>query len=575
MRFANAVSTSFIQRSAVLRGLASLAFGGLLTTGCYFGADEMSGADGDTDGESNGGETEDAEGSDTTPGEPPSLECAELGGQPLRRISSVQYIQILEDVLPAGLANEAIALEAFPRTMIADNFSTFATANTVSVNESIQIEDNAEAIAGLFYDNRAEYVPALVPCVAAGYQPAEIDGCIEEFVETFGARMFRRPLTDGESTLVLDLYNGIRDGDGQELALAAVLQYFLQAPGLLYLTEQMGEGDGFKALNPSELAARLAMLFLNSVPDAELLLAVEEGRLQSREDVEREARRLVANPEVSRAVAQFHHEWMRGFALENAERDHELWNDDSKDAMSQELKVFAQWFLEETDGRFQTLMTTPTFPADGRLAAVYDAGGAPPRTGLLTTAAAMAAQAHGEATSLVERGAFLRNHVLCIPTPAFPGNIDTEATLGEYGDLPTQRQRLEPLMLEPSCSGCHTGINPFGFPFEIYDWAGAYRAEENGEPIDTTVSVELGSISGTFANAAELLEVVAASEEAQTCYATHWFRYALGRPDAPEDACSLDQISTAFVAAEGDVRELMVAVAVSDAFRFRKVGGAQ
>lgn len=552
--------------------------GSFLSAGCYVGADELSNSGGDTDGESEGVETEDAESSDSDDPEPPAIECAELGSQPLRRISSVQYAQIIEDVLPAGLANEALALETFPRTMIADNFSTFATANTVSVNESIQIEDNAEAIAGLFYDNRAEYAPALVPCLAAGYQPAEIDGCIDEFVDGFGARMFRRQLTEAERTLVLDLYGGIAAADGQELALAAVLQYFLQAPGLLYLTEQAGEGDsegGFKALDSSELAARLAMLFLNSVPDDELVAAVEEGRLHSKEDVEREARRLVAKPEVSRAMAQFHHEWMRGFALEGTERTHEQWNEDSQDAMTQELKVFAQWFIDETDGRFQTLMTTAAFPTDSRLEALYDVGGGPPRAGLLTTAAAMAAQAHDGATSLVERGAFLRNHVLCIPTPAFPGNIDAEATLGDYSDLPTQRERLEPLMLEPSCSGCHIGINPFGFPFEVYDWAGAYRSQENGEPIDTTVDVTLGSISGSFANANELLEAVAASEEAHACYATHWFRYALGRPDAPEDECALNQISTAFAAADGDVRELMVAIAISDAFRFRKVGGAQ
>ena len=46
------------------------------------------------------------------------------------------------------------------------------------------------------------------------------------------------------------------------------------------------------------------------------------------------------------------------------------------------------------------------------------------------------------------------------------------------------------------CSGCHMHINPFGFAFEVYDWAGAYRATENGAPIDTSFPLEFGSIEG-------------------------------------------------------------------------------
>ena len=271
-------------------------------------------------------------------------------------------------------------------------------------------------------------------------------------------------------------------------------------------------------------------------------------------------------------MTTFHHEWLRGFSLDAAERIHPLWDAQASAAMREELRAFGQWFIDETDGSFRTLLTTEAFPSDGRLNEIYNAGDgtASPRRGLLTTAAAMASAAHSDSTSLVERGAFVRQHVLCLPVPAFPGDIDIDGTLGDHSNLPTARQRLEPLMLEPSCNGCHLGINPFGFPFEAYDWVGAHRLEENDAQIDTSVEIDIAVFAGSFANASELVVALAESELAQDCYATHWYRYAMGRRETDEDACSLDEIRTAFSASEGDVRELLVAIATSDGFRFRK-----
>jgi hypothetical protein len=537
----------------------------VLLLGCYDG--KSSGLE--DAGDDDAGQEED---------EPPELVCDDIGSQPLRRVSSAQYEQILLDLLPAGLAEPALAASSFPRTVIDGGFSTFASANRVSTNVSMRIEDNAEAIAELFGSDVRTFAPQLVPCLPADYMPAEIDACMGDFVVDFGRRAFRRPLTDSEHEIVMALYEEVSSVDGAEVGLTAVLQYFLQAPALLYVVERHPEGEPYVALAPHELAVRLSLLFTNSMPDAELMAAVEEGRLRTRDDVEREARRLVAGPDVARAFAVFHHEWMHGFALDTAHREHPEWNEQSSVALREELGAFARWFLAETDGGFQTLMTTRAFPVDARLAEIYGRDvdeDAPPRAGILTTAAAMASLAHDRATSLVERGVFIRRHVMCLDPPPFPGEIDIETALEGYGDRPTARERLEPLMIEPSCSGCHVSINPLGYPFEVYDWAGVYRSTENGATIDTSAEIGLGSLQGEFADAAEMMDAIAGTAEARDCYARHWFRYALGRPEGPDDACTLDEIMEAFAASDGDVRELLVAIAVSDAFRFRKAGGSE
>ena len=534
-----------------------------LISGCYVGAHLPA------DAGSASAETSDSDSDGETDGAP-QLACDEIGSQPLRRISSAQYRLILRDLLPPTFAQQAIDASTFPDTKISGGFSTYATANTVSTNESIRIEDNAEQIAELFHANIGTVAPEMIPCLPAGFSPGEIDGCIDEFIEDFGHRAFRRPLTENEAAIVRGLYDSIR-ADGPELGLSSVLQYFLQAPALLYVTEHTSADEEFVALSPDELATRLALLFLDSAPDAELRAAVEDGRLRSKEDVEEQARRLVELPEAKRAFATFHHEWMLGFKLDEAQREHDAWDDASASALRQELREFSRWFFDETDGSLHTLLTTQNFTPGSALSTIYAGGGA--RPGLMTTAAAMAAQANPEATSLVSRGAFIRNHVLCNPAPPFPGEIDIETPLEGYGELPTARQRLEPLMVESACAACHAAINPLGFPFEVYDWAGAYRERENGETIDASTSIQLGSLSGDFANAAELLEAIAATDDARDCYATHWFRYALGRPESTADSCALDMVTEAFAASDGDIRELLVAIAVSDAFRFKKVEG--
>jgi hypothetical protein len=104
---------------------------------------------------------------------------------------------------------------------------------------------------------------------------------------------------------------------------------------------------------------------------------------------------------------------------------------------------------------------------------------------------------------------------------------------------------------------------------------GAHRTQENGATIDTSVEIDLAVFVGSFASATELVVALAESELAQDCYATHWFRYAMGRHETEADTCSLDDIRTAFTASDGDVRELLVAIAVSDAFRFRNIGGGE
>jgi hypothetical protein len=59
------------------------------------------------------------------------------------------------------------------------------------------------------------------------------------------------------------------------------------------------------------------------------------------------------------------------------------------------------------------------------------------------------------------------------------------------------------------------------------------------------------------------------SGEVRDCVTRQWVRFALGRVEGEEDACSLAAIGHTFAGADFSVRELMVGIVTSDAFRYR------
>src|SRR6185295_7126926 len=93
----------------------------------------------------------------------------------------------------------------------------------------------------------------------------------------------------------------------------------------------------------------------------------------------------------------------------------------------------------------------------------------------------------------------------------------------------TTRGEVALLTGKDACKGCHSLINPPGFAFEGFDAVGQARQDEDGEPLDTTGSIELDGTEVAFKDASELVQAVAGSQAAQSCYAGKWLEFAYGR----------------------------------------------
>jgi hypothetical protein len=129
--------------------------------------------------------------------------------------------------------------------------------------------------------------------------PDQLAAAIEkQFVRV----VYRRP-TPEEAERYLELF---RDS-AQQADLAEALRVTLMAvmlhPESVYRVEiGLGPQDehGRRWLAPTELAFAIAFALTDQRPDAELMKAVEEGRLSGREDVQREVERILADPAIAK-----------------------------------------------------------------------------------------------------------------------------------------------------------------------------------------------------------------------------------------------------------------------------------
>ena len=136
--------------------------------------------------------------------------------------------------------------------------------------------------------------------------------------------------------------------------------------------------------------------------------------------------------------------------------------------------------------------------------------------------------------------------------------------------MATMRERLSSATASPPCATCHALINPIGLAFENYDAFGRYRELESGVPIDASGRLEQTDAKGPFANALELIDHIAASEDAARCFQQHWLEQAWRRPLEVEDSCEVSRVAQAFEDSGGQISALMVAAAQSANLKYRK-----
>ena len=100
---------------------------------------------------------------------------------------------------------------------------------------------------------------------------------------------------------------------------------------------------------------------------------------------------------------------------------------------------------------------------------------------------------------------------------------------------------------------------------------GRWRTEENGREINATgMVIATVDMDGPFEGAVQLAERIADSVQVHECVVTQVFRYAAGRGETAEDACTIQQLVHRFTGDDFNFQSLLRAVATHPAFRMRK-----
>ena len=135
------------------------------------------------------------------------------------------------------------------------------------------------------------------------------------------------------------------------------------------------------------------------------------------------------------------------------------------------------------------------------------------------------------------------------------------------------RDRLAMHRSAAACNSCHKLMDPIGFGFEHYDGMGRWRDMDNGLAVDDSGEIAATDAQGTFHGAVELGRKLAASQDAQRCFAGHWLTFAYGRLETEGDACTRASLEDAFSKSGGRIQDLLLALTQTDAFLYRPLPG--
>src|SRR5260370_33944659 len=272
------------------------------------------------------------------------------------------------------------------------------------------------------------------------------------------------------------------------------------------------------ALAGDTRAARLSYLLWGASPDDALFEAARSGALDQPGGIRLQAGRMLADPRARTAFAQLHLEWLGVDEVDLLTKDPVLFPKFTPavaSAMKDETARFASYVMFDGNHKLATLLTAPySFPSP----ALFDIYGitnpltnpsAPipldptQRAGILTQPAFLAAHAHENQTSPVQRGKAIRELLLCDPPPPPPPNVNAVAPNPTPGS--STRERFAQHDKDPACGSCHQLIDGIGLGFEHYDAVGRYRVDAGGRPVDATGRI-LGTrdADGAFAGATDL-----------------------------------------------------------------------
>ncbi|MEO6338453.1 MAG: DUF1592 domain-containing protein, partial [Caulobacteraceae bacterium] len=337
------------------------------------------------------------------------------------------------------------------------------------------------------------------------------DACARKILARLATRAYRRPiaLTDAAMKPLMSAYEtGRRTGDFDDGVERGVARLLVD-PRFLFRIEQenskIAAGQVYR-ISDLELASRLSFFLWSSIPDDTLLQLAAKGGLSKPAVLEKQVRRMLADPRSEQLVKNFGGQWLMLRDLAASQPDVPYFDGNLRSSMQKETEMLFGSVLHE-DRKVTDLLDADYTFVDERLARHY---GIPnihgsymrritlpkdsPRRGLLGQGAILTATSVADRTSPVTRGKWVVENLLGVPVPAPPPGVETDFEKTSTLTGPTTlRQRFEAHRANPTCAACHQIMDPIGFALEPFDLTGKWRDKDSGLPIDATGQLQDGT----------------------------------------------------------------------------------
>jgi mono/diheme cytochrome c family protein len=387
---------------------------------------------------------------------------------------------------------------------------------------------------------------------------AEEKACATRILSRMARLAYRRPATTQDVQTLLEFFDtGRHEGGSFDAGIQFALERMLVDPDFLLRihTPAFAPSEALRRDRPSaatagqrdlEIASRLSFFLWGSIPDDRLLTLAERGQLTSPSTLEKEVRRMLADPRASESlVNDFAAQWLNLRRVDEVVVDPERYpNYDLSllQGFQRETELFVGSTIREDRSVVSLLNADYTF-VNERLARHYGIPGIygsrfrrvtlpnpDQRGGLLAEGALLATTSYPDRTSPVLRGKWLLNNIFGLPVLPPPPGVDQNLPEGKPGAAPpSMRERLAQHRANPSCASCHSAIDPLGFALENFDVIGGWRTvDESGRPVDASGQTLSGAkVEGLAGLRALLLEQ---PDQFPRTVTEKLLAYALGRP---------------------------------------------
>ena len=336
--------------------------------------------------------------------------------------------------------------------------------------------------------------------------------CARRIVAKLAREAYRRPVTDADLAAPLRFFAVGREGKTFDAGIENAIVAILCSPKFLFRSEfdsPLLKAGGIYRVSDLDLASRLSFFLWSEGPDDELITLAAHNELHDRAVLEREVRRMLADPRAESLVTNFAFQWLEVDSMDKIEADpfeYPSFDEDLRSAYREEMRLFlGSVLLKDLDVR--KLMTADWTYVNERLALEYgipNVRGAQfrrvalsdsRRWGLLGKGAILMGTSYANRTAPVLRGAWVLDVVTGTPPHAPPPAVPALKENVPGARQLTIRERMVMHRQQPSCNACHGIMDPIGLSLENFDAMGGWQMKDRdaGLPIDASGNMADGT----------------------------------------------------------------------------------